>query len=97
MDHHLRPRPRRGGAFADVSGNDIGSIAIAIALTTTALGTLVPIMKERELMGTRVGNSILAYGTWGELGPILAMAVLLSTRSELKTLLVLAGFALYAW
>ena len=75
-------------------GNDIGSIAIAIALTTTALGTLVPIMKERELMGTRVGNSILAYGTWGELGPILAMAVLLSTRSELKTLLVLAGFAL---
>lgn len=75
-------------------GNDIGSIAIAIALTTTALGTLVPIMKERELMGTRVGNSILAYGTWGELGPILAMAVLLSTRSELKTLLVLAGFTL---
>lgn len=75
-------------------GNDIGSIAIAIALTTTALGTLVPIMKERELMGTRVGDSILAYGTWGELGPILAMAVLLSTRSELKTLLVLAGFAL---
>ena len=75
-------------------GNDIGSIAIALALTTTALGTLVPIMKERELMGTRVGNSILAYGTWGELGPILAMAVLLSTRSELKTLLVLAGFTL---
>lgn len=75
-------------------GNDIGSIAIAIALTTTALGTLVPIMKERELMGTRVGDSILAYGTWGELGPILAMAVLLSTRSELKTLLILAGFAL---
>ena len=75
-------------------GNDIGSIAIAIALTTTALGTLVPIMKERELMGTRVGDSILAYGTWGELGPILAMAVLLSTRSELKTLLVLAGFTL---
>lgn len=75
-------------------GNDIGNIAVAIALTTTALGTLVPIMKERELMGTRVGDSILAYGTWGELGPILAMAVLLSTRSELKTLLILAGFAL---
>ena len=75
-------------------GNDIGNIAVAIALTTTALGTLVPIMKERELMGTRVGDSILAYGTWGELSPILAMAVLLSTRSELKTLLILAGFAL---
>ena len=35
----------------------IDGIAIAIALTTTALGTLMPIMKERQLMGTRVGNS----------------------------------------
>ena len=35
-------------------------------LTTTALGTLMPILKERKLEGTQVGNGILAFGTWGE-------------------------------
>ena len=68
--------------------NELESVAIAIALTTTALGTLMPILKERGLMGTQVGESVLAYGTWGELGPVLAMALLLSTRAEWKTCLL---------
>ena len=72
--------------------NEIESVAVAIALTTTALGTLMPILKERELMGTRVGESVLAYGTWGELCPVLAMALLLSTRAEWKTVLILVAF-----
>ena len=72
--------------------NEIESVAVAIALTTTALGTLMPILKERELMGTRVGESVLAYGTWGELCPVLAMALLLSTRAEWKTVLILMAF-----
>lgn len=72
--------------------NEIESVAVAIALTTTALGTLMPILKERDLMGTRVGESILAYGTWGELCPVLAMALLLSTRAEWKTVLILLAF-----
>ena len=70
--------------------NELESVAIAIALTTTALGTLMPILKERGLMGTQVG--VLAYGTWGELGPVLAMALLLSTRAEWKTVLILLAF-----
>lgn len=74
------------------SGNRFEVIAMAIALTTTALGTLMPILKERELTGTRVGESILTYGTWGELCPVLAMALLLSSRAEWKTVLILAGF-----
>ena len=72
--------------------NELEAVAVAIALTTTALGTLMPIMKERELMGTRVGDSILAYGTWGELCPVLAMALLLSTRAEWQTALILIAF-----
>ena len=74
------------------SGNHFEVIALAIVLTTTALGTLMPILKERGLMGTRVGESILAYGTWGELCPVLAMAVLLSSRAEWKTVLILLAF-----
>lgn len=72
--------------------NELESVAVAIALTTTALGTLMPILKERELMGTQVGDSVLAYGTWGELCPVLAMALLLSTRAEWKTMLILLAF-----
>lgn len=75
-----------------LSENEIEAVAVAIALTTTALGTLIPILKERELTGTRVGESILAYGTWGELCPVLAMALLLSTRAEWKTVLILLAF-----
>lgn len=78
------------------SGNHFEVIAMAIVLTTTALGTLMPILKERELTGTRVGESILAYGTWGELCPVLAMAVLLSSRAEWKTVLILLAFVAIA-
>lgn len=69
---------------------------MAIALGTTALGTLMPILKERNLIDTRVGDSVLAYGTWGELGPVIAMALLLSSRAEWKTLAVLLAFAVVA-
>ena len=68
-------------------------LAVTLALTSTALGTLVPILRERSLAGTRVGDSILAYGTWGELGPVLAMSVLLSARTGVETLVVLGVFA----
>ena len=76
--------------------NHLDGLAIVIALTSTALGTLMPILKERELTGTRVGESILAYGTWGELCPVLAMAVLLSSRAEWKTMLILLAFVAIA-
>lgn len=74
------------------SVSHIDGIAVAIALTTTALGTLLPILKERGLVGTRIGDSVLAYGTWGELCPVLAMALLLSTRAEWQTIVILLVF-----
>lgn len=74
------------------SEDPVEAVALTIALTTTALGTLMPILKDRELLGTRVGDATLAYGTWGELGPILAMAILLSSRAQWKTILILLAF-----
>ncbi len=76
-----------------LSITDIDGIAVAIALTTTALGALMPILKERKLSDTPVGECILAFGTWGELCPVLAMALLLTTRTTWQTLLILALFA----
>lgn len=46
-----------------------GTAAFAIALTTTAYGTLVPIMRDRQLAGTAVGAVIESYGAMGELLP----------------------------
>ena len=74
------------------SVSHIDGLAVAIALTTTALGTLMPILKERGLMDTPVGRSILSYGTYGELFPIIAMALLLSSRAHWLTVLILVGF-----
>ena len=74
------------------AAHDMNGIAAVITLTTTALGTLMPILKERSLIGTPVGDATVAFGTWGELGPVLAMAVLLSTRSRWQTFLILAIF-----
>ena len=70
----------------------ISVVAMAILLTTTALGTLMPILRERELSDTKVGRAVIAFGTWGELGPVLAMAVLLSSRTGWQTAVVLLAF-----
>ncbi len=53
--------------------------AVAIAMTSTALGTLLPILKDNKLLDTRLGKTVLNHGgAVGELGPVVAMAVLLS-------------------
>lgn len=83
-------------ATPDFQSNQIGWLAAAIALTTTAFGTLVPILHERGLVGTRIGKSIFAYGTWGEIGPIIVIALILSTRKTWVTLAILAAFTLIA-
>lgn len=83
-------------AVPDYQEHPFAWMAAAICLTTTAFGTLVPILHERGLVGTRIGDAIYAYGTWGELAPIVATALILSTRTTWLTMLVLAGFALVA-
>lgn len=73
-----------------------GEIAVAIALTSTALGTLLPILKDGGLIGTPFGRTVLNHGAYGELGPIVAMAVLLGARGPLESILVLLGFGVLA-
>ena len=83
-------------AWPSFSLFSVDGMAVAIALTTTALGTLLPILQERKLMDTRIGSEILAYGTWGELLPVLAMTLLLSTRAKWETMLILMAFVAIA-
>ena len=67
-------------------------IALAIALTSTALGTLLPILMEAGVMGT-IGKAVLVHGAVGELAPIIAMSLLLSARSPWASAIILLVFA----
>jgi Kef-type K+ transport system membrane component KefB len=71
-------------------------LGVAIALTSTALGTLLPILRDNHELGTKFGRFFMGAGAWGEFGPIIAISVLLGTKSSFVALLSLAGFALLA-
>ncbi|NNH69366.1 cation:proton antiporter [Nocardia uniformis] len=71
-------------------------VAVGIAMTSTALGTLLPILKQAGLLDSALGRAVLRHGAIGELGPILAMSVLLSSRNPVAAIVVLALFAIAA-
>ena len=63
-------------------------MVLAIALSTTALGTLVPVLKENRLLTTSLGVAVFAVGAVGELGPILAMPIFLGSMGSLTGLIL---------
>lgn len=88
-------------AFAAVwllgrSGAVSAEIAVAIALTSTALGTLLPILKDSGLQSTSLGRTVINHGAVGELGPVIAMAVLLGSRGDIESIVILALFVVAA-
>lgn len=68
-------------------------IPIAIGLTTTALGTLLPILRDHGMSKGRFGGMIMAAGAVGEFFPILAIAIFLSVNGAVSGLLALAIIA----
>ncbi len=81
-------------AFALSAAGLLSSVAaIAIAVTTTALGVLLPILKDRGLLDTALGRQVFAAGAVGELAPIVAMALFLGSRRPGVALILLVLFA----
>jgi Kef-type K+ transport system membrane component KefB len=62
-------------------------VPIGLALTTTALGTLLPILHDNEMLAGRFGRYVLAAGAVGELFPILAISIFLTDRGEFAALI----------
>ncbi|WP_194860739.1 cation:proton antiporter [Dietzia sp. SYD-A1] len=79
-----------------VSGRWETAVAIGLLLTSTAIGTLLPILKGSGHDSTPVGRAVLTHGAVGELGPILVMAVLLGTRSIESSIAAVGLFLLAA-
>jgi len=53
---------------------------VTLALCTTGLGTLLPIFRDSGQLSTPFGRMLMAAGTLGEVGPIVAMSLLLSQQ-----------------
>lgn len=75
-------------------------IMIATALATTALGTLLPILRDSGELKTRFGTLLSAAGAVGELGPILVVSLVLTrehtTWQQTLLLLAFAAIAFFA-
>ena len=53
-------------------------LMLTLALCTTALGTLLPMLRDAGQLGSGFGRMFVAAGTVGEVAPIVAMSLLMS-------------------
>src|SRR6478609_5589263 len=76
-------------------------VPVSIALTTTALGTLLPILREQNMLTGTFGRFIFAAGAVGELFPIIAISLFLGAYKTWWEALIIASIAglafLLAW
>ena len=66
------------------------------AMATTAIGTLIPILRDGGELKTKFGTYLLAAGGAGEFGPILLVTLVLSTKQPLHEAAILIGFVALA-
>jgi Kef-type K+ transport system membrane component KefB len=66
------------------------------ALATTAIGTLIPILRDAGELRTRFGTYLLAAGAAGEFGPILLITMVLTSRHPVHEALILVLFVVLA-
>ena len=83
-------------ALAVLGGDHDGLIYLGAAMATTAIGTLIPILRDADEMNTRFGTYLLAAGAAGEFGPILVVTLLFSSSSPLHETVILVGFVILA-
>ncbi|MGL3150489.1 cation:proton antiporter [Microbacterium sp. A82] len=75
---------------------DEGMVVIGIALSSTALGTLMPILRDARELDTPFGRVISTIGAVGEFLPLIAISIFLSTRRAPIAAAVLLAFVILA-
>lgn len=69
-------------------------VLVGLALTTTALGTLMPILRDSRLIDEPIGRYVLGVGAVGEFAPVVAVSVILAFEAgELWRSMLLFVFA----
>ncbi|MEU0596968.1 cation:proton antiporter [Streptomyces sp. NPDC006393] len=82
-----------GLGFLVGGGETYPAFVIGTALTSTALGTVLPILRDSGDLRSRFGTVMSAFGAVGEFGPVVAMALLLSGRKPGVSTALLVVFA----
>ena len=83
-------------AVLQATGVVLSGLLVGSAMTTTALGTLIPILRDAGRLDTRLGTFVIGAGAVGEFGPVLIVTLLLSSQSELTHALLLVAFVVLA-
>jgi Kef-type K+ transport system membrane component KefB len=84
-----------GGVLA-AAGIVLSFLYTGSAMATTAIGTLIPILRDNGELKTRFGTYLLAAGGAGEFGPILLVTLVLSTDNPLHESAILLAFVALA-
>ena len=84
-----------GGILA-AAGIVVSFLYTGSAMATTAIGTLIPILRDRGELKTRFGTYLLGAGACGEFGPVLLITLVLSTSEPLHKAVILLGFIVLA-
>jgi Kef-type K+ transport system membrane component KefB len=84
-----------GGALA-AAGVVVSYLYTGSAMATTAIGTLIPILKDAGETRTKFGTYLLGAGAAGEFGPILLVTLILSTTHPVHEALILILFVALA-
>ena len=84
-----------GGVLAS-AGVVLSYLYTGSAMATTAIGTLVPILRDADELRTKFGTYLLAAGGVGEFGPILLITLVLSTTHPLREAVILVVFVALA-
>jgi len=84
-----------GGALA-AAGVVASLLFTGSAIATTAIGTLVPVLKDAGELRTRFGGYLLAAGAIGEFGPILLITLVLSGSHPIEEAVLLIAFVAIA-
>jgi Kef-type K+ transport system membrane component KefB len=104
----IKGNPLRNATIAWIAGFALALIAtftmqgmdltssfflLAIAISTTSLGSLMPILQDSGQLTTRFGTNVLSLGTIGEFAPVLLVAFALNrSRAGFLTALAIAAF-----
>lgn len=84
-----------GGILA-AAGIILSFLYTGSAMATTAIGTLIPILRDNGELKTKFGTYLLAAGGVGEFGPILLVTLFLSTDHPLHEAAILVAFIVLA-
>ena len=80
-----------GGVLA-AAGIVLSLLYTGSAMATTAIGTLIPVLRDAGEMPTKFGTYLLAAGAAGEFAPVLLVTLILSGQNPAHESLILLAF-----